>query len=413
MYTYKVMIHPNNKQETKIRRSLNKCIECNHIVYDYLDNFIKQNKNIPSIYDVRRWFTVQKEIKDHETINKRIGLTKKEVIENHLDTCFYDVSNDALKQAVKDTYNSFLRYFKKISKYPNKKSFKDYKKSFYVDPYKIEFTDKKVKLEKISNSQKKSRRIINYISLAERERIPTNTKYYNPRVELIGDKFYIVVSVSDEDYLGNKKKKELDSEKIFGIDININSIVTSDNTKIERVTTKDKYHKIEKRFKKEQEKLSHKYEILKKEKRKIRNSKNYLKQKKKVNKYRNKLNNLINNDINEIITDIINLRPSKVVIETLDVKDMKEQDNKYIRKGIQKNPFSKLLNKLKERLNKVGIEIVEALKWYPSSKKCSNCGNIKEDLSLSDRIYHCPKCGLEIDRDYNASINLKNYCLSK
>ena len=92
---------------------------------------------------------------------------------------------------------------------------------------------------------------------------------------------------------------------------------------------------------------------------------------------------------------------------------MKEQDNKYIRKGIQKNPFSKLLNKLKERLNKVGIEIVEADKWYPSSKKCSNCGNIKEDLSLSDRIYSCPKCGLEIDRDYNASINLKNYCLSK
>lgn len=413
MYTYKVMIHPNNKQETKIRRTLNKCIECNHIVYDYLDNFIKQNKKIPSIYEVRRWFTAQKEIKDQETINKRIGLTKKAVIEKHLDTCFYDVSNDALKQAVKDTYNSFLRSFKKISEYPNKKSFKDYKKSFYVDPYKIEFTDKKVKLEKISNSQKESRRIINYISLAERERIPTNTKYYNPRVVLIGDKFYIVVSVSDEDYLGNKNKKELDSEKIVGIDININSVVTSDNTKIERVTTKDKYHKIEKRFKKEQEKLSHKYEILKKEKRKIRNSKNYLKQKKKVNKYRNKVNNLINNDINEIITDIINLRPSKVVIETLDVKDMKEQDNKYIRKGIQKNPFSKLLNKLKERLNKVGIEIVEADKWYPSSKKCSNCGNIKEDLSLSDRIYRCPKCGLVIDRDYNASINLKNYCLSK
>ena len=41
MYTYKVMIHPNNKQETKIRRTLNKCIECNNIVYDYLDSFVK------------------------------------------------------------------------------------------------------------------------------------------------------------------------------------------------------------------------------------------------------------------------------------------------------------------------------------------------------------------------------------
>ena len=83
-----------------------------------------------------------------------INLTKKEMIDNHLDTLFYDVSNDALKQMVKDTYNSFVRYFKKLSKYPNRKSYKDKHKSFYVDPYKIKFTDSKVKLEKIANNSK-------------------------------------------------------------------------------------------------------------------------------------------------------------------------------------------------------------------------------------------------------------------
>ena len=83
MYSYKVMIHPNNKQETKIRRTLNKCIECNNIIYDYLDSFIKNNEKIPSCSDVRKWFTIQKGILDNETINKRKNMTKKEMISNH------------------------------------------------------------------------------------------------------------------------------------------------------------------------------------------------------------------------------------------------------------------------------------------------------------------------------------------
>jgi hypothetical protein len=71
-----------------------------------------------------------------------------------LDTLFYDVSNDALKQTIKDTYNSFIRYFKKLSKYPVKKKYSDRHKSFYVDPYKIAITVNKVRLEKIANNQK-------------------------------------------------------------------------------------------------------------------------------------------------------------------------------------------------------------------------------------------------------------------
>ena len=117
MYSYKVMIHPNNKQQTKIRRTLNKCIECNNIIYDYLDYFMKNKLGLPKCGDVRKWFTVQKSIKDNEIIEKRKGLTKKEMISNHLDTLFYDVSNDALKQEIKDTYNSFIRcnsYIQKI-----------------------------------------------------------------------------------------------------------------------------------------------------------------------------------------------------------------------------------------------------------------------------------------------------------
>ncbi len=54
-------------------------------------------------------------------------------------------------------------------------------------------------------------------------------------------------------------------------------------------------------------------------------------------------------------------------------------------------------------------KFVTADKFYPSSKTCSKCGNIKEDLTLKDRTYVCPHCGSVIDRDLNASINLMNY----
>jgi len=409
MYTYKVMIHPNNKQETKIRRTLNKCIECNNIVYDYINSFIKNNEKIPSCGDVRKWVTTQKKIYDDIAISKRIGMTKKEMITNHLDILFYDVSNDALKQEIKDTYNSFIRYFNKLSKYPVKKKYDNYKKSFYVDPYKIEFSNKKVKLEKIANSLKQNRQVLNCINLAEKDRIPTNVKYYNPRVVLEGNRFYIVVGVEDTNY---PKKKIVTTDNIKGIDMNIKSVVTSDNDVYKSVTSNKKNMKALKREKRLQKKLARKYIKAKELNKSLRESRNYQKQRKIKNKYTRRINNLKEAHIDYVITSIINKRPKTICIEDLDVKQMQQsKDNKYVRKGIQQNPFAKLLNKLTYRCQKIGISIIKADKYYASSKICSECGNKKIDLKLSDRTYICSNCGLVINRDYNAAINLKKYAI--
>ena len=414
MYTYKVMIHPNNKQETKIRRTLNKCIECNNIVFDYLDSFVKNKKKFPSCLEVRKWFTNQKNILDNNTISKRANMTKKEMIENHLDVLFYDVSNDALKQEIKDTYNSFIRFFKKLSKYPVEKKYQSYRKSFYVDPYKIQFTDRKVKLEKIANNQKENRRVINYVSLAERDRIPLNCKYYNPRIILDGDKFFVVVSVDDE--YAPKKKKDVNKDKTIGIDVNISSIVTSDNVVYESATKLENYIKAKKKYKRFQRKLSKKLFIAKNSNKLLSQARNYQKTKRKWRNYKDRLLNIRNDHIDKIITDIISLVPYKICVETLDVNSMKEHKKgklNDIAKGIQENPFRKFLNLLEERATKRGIEIIYADKWYASSKTCSKCGNIKNDLKLSDRVFVCPTCGFKIDRDYNAAINLNNYIKMK
>ena len=405
MYTYKVVIHPNNKQRTKILNTMNKCIECQNIIFDILDNCLKEKKPFPKCNDLRKEFTIIKKQKDEETINKRIGLTKKEQIEKHLDVLFYDVSNDALKQTIKDTYNAFIRFFKKISKYPKRKTYKDIHRSFYVDPYKIKFTDNKVKLEKIANNQKQNRQVLNYIKLAEKKRIPTNIKYYNPRVVYDGNRFYIVVAVDDinKPVKKNNSINEVNETSSIGIDLNINSIVTSVDKRYETVNKEKRVIKINKKLKRIQRKLSKKYLI--KEQTKRKSKKNIIKLKKELRKKYTKLKNIRDDYHYKVIYDIINnYNPKQIVVEDLDINQMKE--NKNITQSIQITNFRKFINKTKEITNKLNITLKVANKYYPSSKLCSGCNNKKEDLKLSDRIYKCNKCGLIIDRDLNAAINL-------
>ena len=406
------MIHPNNKQATKIRKTLNKCIECQNIIYDYLDSFIKNNEKIPSCSNVRKWFTIQKKLKDEETINKRINMTKKEMISNHLDTLFYDISNDALKQMVKDTYNSFVRYFKKLSKYPNRKSYKDKHKSFYVDPYKIGFTDKKVRLEKIANNQKSNRQVLNWVNMAETNRIPLNVKYYNPRVVYDGDNFYIVVGV--EETITNRIKSE---DRVIGIDLNNAEIVTSENVRYTQVTKTKKYKKILKRKKRLQRSLSRKYLVCNPEnKKRVQLSKNYRKNKSLVIKLDKRLRNLKEHRHNEIINDILTKPPKIIVLEDLYVKEMASKENrkdkdckeKLASKNITEASMRKFRTMLINRINKYETAIVIADKYYPSTKKCNRCGNIKE-MKVDKRTYKCEKCGLILDRDLNAAINLANF----
>ena len=415
MYTYKVMIHPNNKQATKIRRTLNKCIECQNIVYDYLDSFIKNNKKIPSCSDVRKWFTIQKSLKDNEVINKRNNMTKKEMISNHLDTLFYDISNDALKQMVKDTYNSFVRYFKKLSKYPNKKSYNDKRKSFYVDPIKIGITSNKVRLEKIANNQKSNRQVLNYISLAEKNRIPLNVKYYNPRISYDGNNFFLTIGVDDEN-APVKKRNKVDN-RVIGIDLNNSEIVTSENVRYKQITKSKKYKKIVKRKKRLQRALSRKYIVCNPEnKKRYKVSKNYKKNKSIIRNLDKRLMYLRDNNHNEIISNILIKPPKKIVLEDLYIKEMSNKETRkeksYNEKLASKNITEANLRKfrilLTDRIRKYNTELIIVDKYYPSTKKCNRCGNIKE-MKINDRTYKCNCCGLVIDRDLNSAINLANY----
>jgi len=95
-----------------------------------------------------------------------------------------------------------------------------------------------------------------------------------------------------------------------------------------------------------------------------------------------------------------------VVVENLNMKGMSQALN--FGKSVGDNGWGMFLRMLEYKLMFLGKQFLKIDKWFPSSKICSKCGNIKEELKLSERSYKCECCGIEIDRDYNAALNIKN-----
>ena len=121
-------------------------------------------------------------------------------------------------------------------------------------------------------------------------------------------------------------------------------------------------------------------------------------------KLNHKLTNIRNDYIHKVTTDIVKREPSFIVIEDLNVSGMMK--NKHLAKSVQEQNFYRFREVLTYKAENAGIKLIIADRFYPSSKLCSNCGAIKQSLKLTERVFVCNECGLEIDRDYNASLNL-------
>ena len=187
----------------------------------------------------------------------------------------------------------------------------------------------------------------------------------------------------------------------------------------QNINHSQKIRRMEKILKREQHKLSRKLEQNRWGYQTVRNKRvpvflkplsecrNFQKQKRRIKLRHRKLANIRNNYLHQTTTEIVKTKPSRIVMETLNVKGMMK--NKHLAKAIQKQKFYEFKRQICYKCQKYGIEFVEVPTFYPSSKTCSCCGSTKEDLKLSDRIYRCKECGLVIDRDLNASVNLANY----
>ena len=302
-----------------------------------------------------------------------------------------EVSNNVAKQAVKDACNAYKRFFKGLSNKPRFKSRKRSKKSFYNDNGKLKVKDGKlVNIEKVG-------------WIKTNEQLPIGVKYSNPRISYDNKYWYLSVGIEEEEV------KEKLTDVSLGIDLGIKNLaVCSDGIVYSNINKTYVIRKIEKRLKRLQRQVSKKYEKNKKGKEYVK-TKNIIKLEKQIQQIHRRLANIRKNYLHQTTTNIVKTKPYRIVIEDLNVKGMMK--NKHLSDAIRKQCFYEFRRQLEYKCKFRGIELVVADRFYPSSKTCSQCGEIKKDLKLKDRIYNC-SCGLSIDRDLNASINLSRYKLA-
>ena len=311
-----------------------------------------------------------------------------------------NVSNNVTKQAIKDACNAYKNFFKGLQKYPKFKSKKRTMPKFYQDSIKIQFSDTHVKFEGFSGSRKANKQKLNWVRLAEHGRIPTDAKYMNPRISFDGLNWWISVCVDFPD-----SKEKLFDEGI-GIDLGIKDLaVCSDMNKYKNINKSQNIKKLEKQKRRLQRSVSCKYEKNKKEGKYCKTN-NIIKKEKLLLKVNHRLTNIRKNYLHQSTSEIVNRKPKFICIEDLNVSGMMK--NRHLSKAVQNQGFFEFRKQLEYKCKDKGIQLIVADRFYPSSKLCSCCGTIKKDLKLSDRVYRC-ECGNVIDRDFQASLNLKVY----
>lgn len=197
-----------------------------------------------------------------------------------------------------------------------------------------------------------------------------------------------------------------------GIDLGIKTLATvSDGTTVPNIKTFRRVRILNKRLKRLQRKVSHKYVINKCNKHD--KTKNIIKLERQIKLIHRSLRNIRINHIRKFVSELVKKQPQFIAIEDLNVKGMMK--NKHLVKDIANCSFytirEHLIRKATERC--IAVRLVD--RFYPSSKTCSNCGGYNKDLKLSQRVYHCNHCQKRIDRDFNASLSIAktdNYVLA-
>ena len=374
------MLIPNNKQKTKLFQYANTA----RFAYNWALGREKENhKNggkFISDGDLRKEFTQLKKTNEYSWLN--------------------EISNNVTKQAIKDACNSYKGFFKGYSKFPKFKSRKFSTPSFYQDNVKIHFSDTHVKVEGFTTSKKKNKQKLNWIRLAEHNRIPTDWKYTNPRIKYDGLNWYLTVGIEYED------STILPFNEGIGIDLGIKDLaICSGGNKFQNINKTQKVKKLEKQKRRLQRSISRSYEKNKKGESYCKTN-NVIKKEKLLLKLNHRLTNIRHDYLHKTTSEIIKREPSFIVLEDLNVSGMMK--NKHLSKAVQQQGFYEFRRQIEYKSAWNNISVIIADRFFPSSKLCSCCGNIKKDLKLSDRIYKC-ECGNVIDRDYQAALNLKRY----
>ena len=380
--SFKIEIKPTREQIAKINRTIGTC--------RYLYNFyLAHNKEL---YDKGEKFMSAKSFS--------VWLNNEYIPDNQDKSWIKEVSSKAAKQSLENANRAFSSFFKGQSGFPRfkKKSNQDVKMYFVKTDAKAVIWCERHRI-KIPT--------LGWVRLKEKGYIPTTKQGYvikSGTVSCKAGRYYVSVLIDVPD-----------TEKIrlndfgLGIDLGVKEFaVISDGVIKKNINKTAKLKKLEKKLKRNQRCLSRKYEDLKKRNNKMKGEatrQNIQKQVLKVQKLHHRIDNIRTDYINKTIAEIVKTKPSYITIEDLNVKGMMK--NRHLSKAVASQKFYEFRTKLEKQCKESGIELRVVDRFYPSSKLCHCCGFIKKDLKLSDRIYKCD-CGYKCDRDFNASLNLRD-----
>ena len=374
--SFKTEINPTEEQKVKIRKTIGTC----RFIYNF---YLAHNKEL---YDKGEKFMSSNKF--------RIWLNN-EYLPNHPEYSWIkEAYSKAVTQAVNNGQTAFTRFFNHESNFPNfkKKGRSDVKMYFVKNNPKDCCCERhRIKIPSLG-----------WVRIKEKGYIPTTKDGYvikSGHVSIKADRYYVSVLVE----IPNNKMANNSNEGI-GIDLGLKDLAIISNGKTYKNINKSaKLKKLEKQLIRGQRSLSRKYENSKKGESTQRA--NIQKQKIKVQKLYQKIDNIRTDYINKTIAEIVKTKPSFITIEDLNVKGMMK--NRHLSKAVASQKFYEFRIKLQAKCNENGIELRVADRWYPSSKTCHCCKNIKKDLRLSDRIFKCD-CGYIEDRDFNAALNLRD-----
>ena len=377
---YKTEINPAEEQKIIIHKTLGVCRFIYNFYLAHNKEIYEKEKRFVSGMDFSKWLN-------------------NEFIPNNLEYQWIkEVGSKAVKQSIMNAEKAFKRFFNGESKFPRFKKKKNQDvKAYFPKNNKTDWTIERHKV-KIPT--------LGFVGLKEKGYIPTNAIVKSGTISFKAGKYSVSIVVEDtKDYTFDEFNEGI------GIDLGIKdlAIVSNLESPFKNINKTKEIRRFEKQLKREQRKLSRKYESLKKQnkdKKGVATRQNIQKQIAKVQRIHNRLSNIRENNINQTVNKIVKTKPSYITIEDLKVRGMMK--NRHLAKAVSQQRFNQFKIKLQCKCKIYGIELRIVDRFYPSSKICSECGTIKKDLKLSDRTYICSECGMIMDRDKNASINLAN-----
>lgn len=335
------------------------------------------------------------------------GQIRKEltVLKNTTHPWLKEVGSNVIKQAVKDWNDAYNRFFKGLGKAPKYKSRNTSKPSFYVN-YES--------LRRVAGGFVGER--LGFIKTTKPlPKIPKGSHYKNPRISFDGKYWYLSFS-----YEVPEISVEL-TDLVIGVDLGVKTLATlSTGEFIENINKSRRVKQLEKQLRREQRHLARQLQANTKGylttengnrkpicKRPLELCSNIQETKRKIRLIYRKLHSIRMNHLHQTTSYLVKQLPKGIVIEDLNVRGLMK--NRHLSKHIKDAMFSEFRRQLDYKCLQYGIYLVVADRFYPSSKMCSYCGNIKSELNLNERFYKCSSCGLKKDRDLNASENLAYY----